>query len=241
METEILHLSIDNLNQEQHALFHSSILLYIQIFSEAPYFEDFEIEEVENDFNNYLDNGCILLAVRNNITIGFLCWSIGKELEHETKRNLENWGINSEKDIYISELGVHPEYRHQGIARQLMNNFMGLNINRNMFLRTGIKNNEHVINFYRSFNFITTNVTEDVWSNRIDVGMTWDTRLYMIKKQTANNIKKTHIFENKPYNPDEGYGSGAENYYGVGDDRDSDDDNDNGYNSGSEDLYGTSK
>ena len=99
METEILHLSIDNLNQGQHALFHSSILLYIQIFSEAPYFEDFQIEEVENDFNNYLDNGCILLAVRNNITLDFYVGVLVK-LEHETKRNLEI-GVLIVKKIFI--------------------------------------------------------------------------------------------------------------------------------------------
>lgn len=241
MEIQILHLNGENFTEQHKILLKSSILLYIKIFSEAPYFEDFEMEEVKNDFNNYLNNGCILLAVDNNETVGFLCWENNKELEHLTRRNLENWGINNETDIYISELGVHSEFRKNGIAKNLMNKFMEINKDKNMYLRTGIKNNDHVINFYRSFNFITTDVTEDVWSNRIDVGMTWDTRLYMIKKQASNNIKKTYLFENKPYNPDEGYRSGSENYYHTGYDRHSDDDHDNGYNSGSEDLYGTSK
>ena len=239
---EILHIHNDYLNNEKYKnIIDSSIELYIKIFSEAPYYEIFNKEDVTNEFNDYIKNGYILLAIENNETVGFLCWDIDRRPSYETNRQLQNWGINPDNDIYISELGVSTIHRNKGIAKKLMNQFIKNNKNegKNFYLRTGIENNDHVINFYKKhYNFTLTNITEDVFNNRSTGGMTWDTRVYMIKKKNSIGTIIKHLF---PHDENDGNTSGCESWYDTGRDYGSDKDerDDDGNASGSESFYGS--
>ena len=47
-----------------------AIELYIQIFREPPYEEDFAFEDVHKEFTEYILNGCFLLALINNKVVG---------------------------------------------------------------------------------------------------------------------------------------------------------------------------
>lgn len=209
-----------------------AVNLYIKIFSDPPYYEHFEFTDIEKEFYQYINNGCFILATINDETVGFMCSSTGldhinREIENEMQLN----GINYNSDIYISELGVSGEHRGKGIAKKLINSFMKINVGKNMFLRTGVHNNDHVIKLYEKYGFKQTNIFENVMSKRINGQLDWDERFYMIKIQQLSFFSSSN----------DGYNSGSEYLYGRDDsdpNNDDNDDKDDGYRSGSEYMYG---
>ena len=206
-----------------------AVNLYIKIFSDPPYYEHFEFTDIEKEFYQYINNGCFILATINDETVGFMCSSTGldhinREIENEMQLN----GINYNSDIYISELGVSGEHRGKGIAKKLINSFMKINVGKNMFLRTGVHNNDHVIKLYEKYGFKQTNIFENVMSKRINGQLDWDERFYMIKIQQLSFFGSSN----------DGYNSGSEYLYGRDDSDPNNDDKDDGYRSGSEYMYG---
>lgn len=230
-----VHIHHNNIEDEMYTKCTcQAINLYLKIFSDPPYYEHFEFTDIEKEFYQYINDGCFILAIINNETVGFMCSSTGLDhINHEIENQMQLNGINYEKDIYISELGVSAEHRGKGIAKKLMDNFMNINKGNNMFLRTGIHNNDHVIRLYEKYGFKKTNIKENVMSQRINGQLDWDERFYMTK------IQKIPYFDSVN---NDGYNSGSEYLYGIhghnSRDVDNEEDDDSGYRSGSEYMYG---
>lgn len=79
------------------------------------FIEDYSIskktkEFIKEEFNEYLKNGAIILAIENNIIISYLTGEINKN-PYETIG-------------YISEIFVKKEYRSKGISTKLKDKFL---------------------------------------------------------------------------------------------------------------------
>ena len=214
-------------NENENNFLTQAIQLYIKIFADPPYYEHFEYVDVEGEFNEYINKGCFLIATINKETVGFMCSSMGVDhINHEIENDMKTNDIDYTKDIYISELGVSKEHRGKGIAKKLMNQFMKINSGKTMFLRTGLHNNDHVIQLYKNYGFEETNIFENVMNKRANGLLAWDERFYMVKKQERLYLESRN---------DDGYGSGAEYLYGMSGHYNSDvNEKDTEYESGSE-------
>tara|TARA_B100001093_G_scaffold241005_1_gene230761 strand:- start:49678 stop:50550 length:873 start_codon:yes stop_codon:yes gene_type:complete len=254
----IIQIKEQNAEDEKYIEFtRQAINLYLEIFSDPPYYEHFEFTDIEKEFYQYINDGCFILAIIDNKSVGFICSSNG--LEHISRTIEERMrldGINCERDTYISELGVSAQHRGKGIAKKLIDTFMNINQEKNMFLRTGLHNNDQVIRLYEKYGFKQTDITEDVTSQRINGEFSYDTRFYMIKIPKMPYFDKvnndgydgdTDNKDNDEYNNDtnnknnDGYSSGSENLYGTHGHYNSNTNNqdNDGYSSGSENLYGS--
>lgn len=226
------HIHCDNHTETDENYIVQAIGLYIQIFRDPPYEEDFAYEDVEKEFRDYIQDGCFLLAIIDEEVVGFMCSSVG--LDHtnpKVENEMTNYGIDYKNDIYISELGVSKNHRGKKISKKLINKFMEIHHSQNMFLRTGVYNNDLVINLYKKYGFVVTPIRELVINKRANGAEEEDERLYMFKKQAVD------ASESKD---DDGYPSGAEYLYGTsghydGDNNTNDDDGE--YKSGSEYMY----
>lgn len=108
------------------------------------------------------------VAVRNDQPIGLI---IGYEREAESNDQYPT------STIYISELGVDPNFQRQGVARELIQTFLRENQKIGMIYLDGGVNfsiqtnsaewNEHVRNLYKSFGF-NQRATKN-YDNRTDV------------------------------------------------------------------------
>lgn len=233
-----VYIHHNNIKDEKYIEFtRQAIILYLKIFSDPPYYEHFEFTDIEKEFYQYINDGCFILAIINNETVGFMCSTkgldhINQEIESKMKLN----GINYKSDIYISELGVSTQYRGKGIAKKLMDHFMTINQGKNLFLRTSIHNNDNVIRLYTKYGFKKSNIYENVMSKCVNGQHRWNERFYMIRIQqipyfdTLNN---------------DGYNSGSESLYALQGHNNSDIDKqnnqeheDSGYGSGYEYMYG---
>ena len=231
-----LHINQDWIDSKNITLLHEAVNLYIKIFSDPPYNEHFEFTNVENEFYQYIKQGCFILAIIDSKTVGFMCSSMG--LDHigtEVAKDMLMHSIDYKKDVYISELGVSNEHRCKGIAKKLMNEFMEINKYQNMFLRTGMHNNDHVIKLYEKYGFKKTKINECVMNTRTNGELDYDERFYMIKIQKLNFAESIN---------NDGYESGAEHLYGLSGHYNNDiNDFDNteteydGYGSGAEFVY----
>lgn len=220
---ELYTIDKDNIKENTNYIFQATNL-YISIFREPPYQEEFTFDEVRQDFLDYITKGCFLLAIIENEVVGFMCSSVGlNHINDSIELKMINEGIDYKKDIYISELGVSKNHRRKNISKMLINQFIKLHPHQNMFLRTGVNNNDHVINLYKKYNFSVTSVREFVINKRANGEEEKDERLYMFRKQNNKN---------------NGYNSGSEYLYGSRFCYDSDE-NQSGYKSGSEHLYGS--
>ena len=214
--------------------------LYIKIFSEPPYNETFELENVKQEFYEYIKFGCFLIATKDSIVVGFLGASKGinhlcsSEFITETKKN----GFDCFNDIYISELGVSKAHRGLKIGKRLVDTFMEIYKSSGIFLRTGVENNDVVINMYKKYGFTVTDMREHVENVRNDGSIGTDERLYMYRKpsiedlclhKTKHSVHCAHDSERRS--------SGSEYLYGTACPEDNTPDEEE-YNSGSEALYG---
>lgn len=234
----IIQIQEKHIKDERYIEFtRQAINLYLKIFSDPPYYEHFEFNDIEKEFYQYINDGCFLLAITNNETVGFMCSSTGLDhVSHEIETKMRVNGINYKKDIYISELGVSSEHRNKGIAKKLMDSFMIINQGKNLFLRTGRYNNDHVIRLYEKYDFKKTSIFEDVMNQRVNGDLDMDERFYMTKIQKAPYFYRENT---------DGYSSGSEHLYGThgyynkeSDTQDDKQNDDSGYGSGSEYMYG---
>ncbi len=102
------------------------INLYKEVFAGAPYFESYTDEYVEREvWNKHLEhNGWIFLALAHDESVvGFGCalpaeksWESGRFL-HE---NMSKLPFELETACYMSEIGVHADYRKKGIGTGLI-------------------------------------------------------------------------------------------------------------------------
>lgn len=158
----------------------SAAELYCKIFSEHPYKEDYNKNDVIIDFNYYINSGLFYVVVNSSgDVIGFLCISRGYNIPVYIKNLLYTERINPEKDYYISELGVSKKYRNIGIGTLLMNKFMNTQNPITCFLRTREKENNNVIQFYNKYNFKALDLVEKVETLKTNGIKSYDTRIYM--------------------------------------------------------------
>ncbi|MEW6617322.1 MAG: GNAT family N-acetyltransferase [Patescibacteria group bacterium] len=100
--------------------------LYKEVFAGPPYFESYTDEYVEHEvWNKHLENdGQIFLALApDGSVIGFGCvlpakksWESGEFLEE----NRHRLPFELETACYMSEIGVHADYRKRGIGTSLI-------------------------------------------------------------------------------------------------------------------------
>ena len=256
----IIQIKEQNAEHEKYIEFtRQAIHLYLEIFSDPPYYEHFEFADVEKEFYQYINDGCFILVIINNKTVGFICSNTGLDhIDHGIEEELQLNGINYKTDTYISELGVSAQHRGKGIAKKLIDTFMNINQGKNLFLRTGIHNNDNVIRLYEKYGFKQTKIYEDVVNKRINGEFSYDRRFYMIKIQKmpcfdsvdsdkcnseSQQLHRTHghYNSNTDNQNNDGYSSGSENLYGSHShyNNDTNDQDNDGYSSGSENLYGS--
>lgn len=196
--------------KEHSELIKKGSALYVRIFSDPPYNENFELAEVQKDFDSYAINGKLYLALtkfneNDLIVVGFLALSKGCEVPSEVNRKiLEATNLSTSNIWYVSELGVDKDFRRHGIGKKLMNKFETDVCPTAAFLRTGKNENEHVINFYEKFDYnVVPGLVEKVENIRTDGSIDYDERIYM----TYKSYDDTRI-------AGDGYQSGSEGLYG---------------------------
>lgn len=203
-------IHVEKVTKEHSELIKKGSALYVKIFSEPPYNENFNLDEVREDFNDYAKNGKLYLALirsdENYLNvIGFLALSKGYKVSSEiSKKILEASSLNTSNIWYVSELGVYKDFRRHGIGKKLMNKFETDTCPTAAFLRTGKYGNEHVIKFYEKFNYnVVPGLVEKVENLRTDGSIDYDERIYM----TYKSYDDTRI-------AGDGYQSGSEGLYG---------------------------
>lgn len=117
---KIVH--VDNNSEEKQDF----INLYKEVFAGAPYFESYTDEYIGREvWDKHLKNdGWIVLALaRDGSVIGFGCalpaeksWESGRFL-HE---NISKLPFELETACYMSEIGVHADYRKKGVGTDLI-------------------------------------------------------------------------------------------------------------------------
>lgn len=173
-------MQIINLKQ-QNDLYDQVVRLYIRVYSEPPYNELFNYDQVFADLKQYFNNGILLVMVDNDIVIGFLMATVGYSCDENLTNKLKNIKVSCDNDIYLSELGVCKNHRCKGIAKSLMIKMFEIYKNKTVFLRTGKYDNDQIINYYKNFDFVVTNIEESVENVRNDNTIDNDVRLYMVK------------------------------------------------------------
>lgn len=232
-------IRVDRANWFQYrTLCENAMELYIEIFSQDPYNEHFEMTQVRCEFEEYIKHGCFLIAVKERTLVGFLGASIGINhlCSEEFIRNTEKYGkFNYKNDIYISELGVSNKHRGLRIGTNLVNTFMEIYKYKGIFLRTGVNNNENVIKMYEKRGFCITDMREIVKNMRMDGKISEDERLYMYRPPPPPPTPPIplHICDNHILHRQNN--SDSEHWYGRGDESDEGED---GHTSGAEAFYG---
>lgn len=234
-------ITCDNI-KEYFNIMNKAINLYIEIFQDPPYEEDFKYDEVKSEFEDYIKNGELILTILKDQqeVLGFIAIKYKFTCDKTIKHILSNNGIDCDKDPYISELGVNKKFRRQGIAKELIKFYLNMADNKNIYLRTGKYNNDKVIQLYQKYNFtVVPNLTEKVTTLKLNGKHTSDDRIYMVKitiTEELRNKTKTFLDSNATSidtyhsSSHSGYNSGAEAMYG-------DEDENSGYKSGAEYLY----
>lgn len=149
--------------------------LYIAIYSEPPYNEDLEYENIYKYLKPFLKQ-VFMIYVQDGIVLGFLMAC--KDYKTTMANQLSNKNISCKKDMYLAELGVDVNHRGKGIASMMMQRFLET-CQQPIYLRTAKYDNDKVISYYTRLGFIVTNVEEDVYVPRKDGTVSFDTRLYM--------------------------------------------------------------
>jgi GNAT superfamily N-acetyltransferase len=221
-----------------------AVKLYINIFSEPSYLEKFNFQEVKIEFLEYVNEGCLLLSIKDEVVIGFMASSFGLNYVCDSSfiEEANQSGFDCQKDVYISELGVSKEYRGLKVGKELVNRFMEIFDKDNIFLRTGVENNDFVINFYKKYGFHITNIRENVKNLRCDRTIVEDERLYMFRPKPLKyefDLVNNHSQHSKTHHGHIRHHSGSEYLYGTHGHYDGEPSlMTGGYSSGSEGLYG---
>jgi len=93
--------------------------LYKDIFSRAPYFENFSDEDVATFFKEYVDDGKLFLAYDQGRVIGFGA-SLPIQSVPQIEKVISDVGEETKNCWYMADLGVEETYRGKGIARELV-------------------------------------------------------------------------------------------------------------------------
>lgn len=173
-------------------LLQSAIELYIKIYSAPPYNETFYEEDVREEFLDYINNGLLIVYIIDPTTVvGFLAASLNLKCDEKINNQLKTNGINVSTDVYLSELGVHPDYRCKGLAKDMLIDFFDKYKDKSIYLRTAKYGNDKIIKYYEKFLFQQLPIVEKVENLRTDGKLEVDERIYMVKYPEPTNIQVT--------------------------------------------------
>jgi GNAT superfamily N-acetyltransferase len=159
--------------------------LYVNIYCKSPYFKHVNKYDVLLDFVSYMNDGMFLALLVKDHPIGFICLLKAHDthyaniLTEDKIKTIISKKIEYNTCWYLSELAVHEDFRGKGAGSKLMNH-IHKHIDTAIFLRTGVKNNDNIINFYQKRGYVKTEIYENVENLRIDKTKITDKRLYMI-------------------------------------------------------------
>lgn len=155
--------------------------LYQTVFSEAPYFEKFSIEEIKEDFQKCLsDNGSILVALdpaKDDAPVAFI-----SAVPLKNKFNLAVTVmkyVDPEKSAYLAEDGVAQEYRCRGLSSNMKKILMetcSLKGFTEMLIRTSQSSYNQINSINKTGGTVIPGLIQDVESKRLDGGVTKDKR-----------------------------------------------------------------
>lgn len=156
------------------------IWLYKEVFGDEPYLEVFTDEEVEGYFQEYFQNGVILLARDKGKIVGFAA-SVDVISEPKIAKIAAGNGINPENCTYIAELGVQKGCRRKKVGINLIEELLLQTPDKLQLLRTA-KDNIPAQNLYRQLGFvIVPAMTESITRDRTNEKERTDDRIFMIK------------------------------------------------------------
>lgn len=158
--------------------------LYREIFGEAPYFESFSDEEVNDIFEEYRRDGILLLAKNKDAVIGFGA-TVPLKSVPDVARVIGVPPEQCDNRWYIADLGIKKEFRRNKIGKKLTTDTMtGIQAlgGTSVDLRTSI-NNLFALILYRQLGFLPiTGVVENVTGLRTSGKVETDTRVFLTKK-----------------------------------------------------------
>jgi len=158
------------------------VKLYQQIFSDAPYFEEFTDEEVTAYYDYYFKNGLISVAKDEREIIGFAA-TVALYTEPEIAELSKKFGIDPDTTLYFAELGVTKELRRQGIGERIcQEQLRKLSKGATILVRTAA-DNFIAQTLYKKLGFQEViGMKQDVSQARIDGAVQIDKRVFLVKK-----------------------------------------------------------
>lgn len=154
--------------------------LYKNIFSEPPYSEKFNDEEVKGYFTQYFERGCVFVAKIKAELVGFSVMLPLREVPDVRVLIEGRSEFNIDTSQYLAELGVGNEYRGLGYGRRLAQACLAnTDQGQSVFLLTTETNNP-ALSLYGSLGFsIVKGVQHEVERERIDGSIQKDTRVLL--------------------------------------------------------------
>lgn len=152
--------------------------LYQDIFGQAPYFEKFSDQEVEDIFKEYVNDGILFLAKDTEGIIGFGA-SLPIDSVPEIKKIISPKIDVDENCWYMADLGVKSGYRRRGIGKRLV--LASTQKGSLIVMRTSI-NNTASQSLFRSIGYQDVpEAFQEVDQARIDGTVISDQRLFLFR------------------------------------------------------------
>ena len=162
--------------------------IYIECFCGAPYFEEFNENEIENQFLKYADNG-ILLLWQDTETKKILAFDAAVPLscDSDVAKIAAEFGFDKSSDWYHADLGVPERYQRQGIATSLVNELISL-ISANKILARTQKDNIKSKKLHLKVGFkVIDGMFQSVKRKRITGEIKSDNRIFLLYIKENNN------------------------------------------------------
>lgn len=110
-----------------------------------------DVYPAKDDLKNHLQNDCFYIAEDEGNIIGSLCLVKGQE---EMYRNAK-WSLDCIDDevLILHLLAIHPDHRHKGLAKQLLNIVIEDNNDFKAIRLDVVKGNKAASDLYQSIGF----------------------------------------------------------------------------------------
>lgn len=158
------------------------VRLYKQVFSDAPYFEEFTDKEVIEYYDDYFRNGLVSIARDEQQIIGFAA-TVALSAEQEIGELSKKFGINPDTTSYFAELATTKELRRRGIGERMCQGQLKKMPRGSTILVRTAADNFIAQSLYKKLGFQEViGMKQDVSQTRIDGTVQIDKRVFLIKK-----------------------------------------------------------